>query len=148
MEDNRIQDIIIDAIVHCIISVAKLIFILPLSLWVKAATRLAHQKRNGTLDLQSIRGLLPFLRYIKRVMFDFGFDAATFASFFIGAIVAIISMIDGGFLAFAGTLLCFYTMPILIYILHDIAQLLLMPFRRFFKREEKLTQKRLDVKEL
>lgn len=150
---DRLKEIIKDALLFCGVNIVKFLFLLPFNLWLKAATRLSEQRKNITLEYREAGGLWPFLTYVKRFAFDFGFDAAIFASYFVGIILAVIvwitsmlgaeniitGLLDGCETALF-TLIHGYFTPIYISLLRDLIQLLLIPFRKFLSWGSKPAQ--------
>ena len=150
---DRLKEIIKDALLFCGVNIVKFLFLLPFNLWLKAATRLSEQRKHITLEYREVGGFWPFLTYVKRFAFDFGFDAAIFASYFAGIILAVIAwitsmlgaedtitgLLDGSEIALL-TLIHGYFAPIYISLLRDIIQLLLIPFRKFLSWGSKPAQ--------
>lgn len=150
---DKLKQIILDALVYSTLAVLKFIFLLPFNLWLKAASKLAEQRKNNNLEYQEADGLWPFLTYIKQFAFGFGFDAAIFLSYFIGIILAIIfwfiSMLSAehlfpglidGFQTAITIIIYAYMAPIYISLLRDIIQILLIPFRKFLSWGSKPAQ--------
>ena len=109
-------------------------------LWKKSITRLVEQKQSGVYDLDSIKGLWPFLSYIKNIIIDFCFDAAILLCFPVGIIAASYSFVHdwivmqsfvSGFNEFITVLVASYLAPIVISLARDILQLIILPFRKF-----------------
>ena len=150
---NKLKEIILDALIYSTLAVLKFIFFLPFNLWLKAAARLAEQRKNDNLEFQESEGMWPFLSYVKRFAFGFGFNAAIFLSYFIGIILAItfwfISMFSAenlfsglleGFQTAITVIIHAYLSPIYISLLRDIIQILLIPFRKFLSWGSKPAQ--------
>ncbi len=150
---DRLKEIIKDALLFCGVNILKFLFLLPFNLWLKAATRLSEQRKNITLEYKDAGGMWPFLTYVKRFAFDFGFDAAIFASYFVGIILAVIlwittmlgaedilaGLLEGSRIALF-TIIHSYFSPIYFSLIRDLIQLLLIPFRKFLSWGSKPAQ--------
>lgn len=129
--ENKYVKLILDAAIHTLLTVVKLIFLTPLNLWLKTVERLANQKELGLLNLSNISGLWPFFSYIKRILTEFMFDAICFLSYPIGFLLGIIDMFRVDFSIGIGELLfVYFMMPIIMNLLRDGLQLALLPIRK------------------
>lgn len=129
---------LVDALLHVLISIVRLI-LLPFSLWVKSIGKLAEQKKNGLLNLETITGLWPFFSYCKRLTLDFIFDAVTFLLYPLGVLYYIVSFIsdvaDGlpfvdGLEMLLIALIGLYLTPLFVAFFHNAFVLVLLPIRK------------------
>ena len=144
-----------------ILNVVLYILRLPLDLWVKALGRLADQKNNVFLKLSGITGPWPFLSFVKRLCFEFVFDAIAALSYPIGVLVVVyhffdnlITPIANGFFCFEtlmlaitvfiGELITIYTLPICMAGIHDLLQFVILPIRKLISWFRKPAQQ-LDI---
>ncbi len=141
---NGFVNDLMGATIHFLYSIAYFLFIVPLDLWRNAVKRLALQRANGTMKLTKIEGLWPLLSYIKTLMFEFFFDAIIFVWYFIGAILAIVALAQDGFGAFIASLIAAYYSPIMFSFFRDLAQMSLLPIRKFLSWCRKPAQQ-LDI---
>ena len=140
MEKNFVN-LLVEALIHSIKTILVFIFLLPYKLWVKSAMNLVDQKKRTVIEPTAIDGLWPFLTYLKRFSFDFYFDAASFLSYFIGLLLAFVSLFSGGgFGGFMYVLIMTYFCPLYISFFRDLAQVCLIPFRKFLSWGSKPAQ--------
>lgn len=139
MEKNFVN-ILAEALIHSLKTLVVFIFLLPYKLWVKAAMNLVQQKEKASVEPTTIDGLWPFLTYLKRFTFDFYFDAVSFLSYFIGILFAFVNLIQYGFAEFCITLIASYYTPLYVSFFRDLAQVCLIPFRKFLSWGSKPAQ--------
>jgi len=132
-ESSPLSADLINALVHTLYTFfAYLLFIVPFDLWKKALVRLSNQKKNKSLSIDNIKGLWPFLSFIKVFILEFAFDGLIFSSYFIGFVVGIITWInDGAFSDFITMVVGSYFAPIPLSLLRDLIQLSTLPFKKF-----------------
>lgn len=139
MNLGNIVKIFVDATLHVIYAVVKLL-VLPINLWAKAAARLAEQKNQGLLDINTIRGIWPFFSYIRVLLVEFMFDAVAFLAYPLGILFAfgalftyIIIFDEQVWIAlgvFVWIILGVYVTPIAMALCRDTFQLLLLPVHK------------------
>lgn len=123
---------------------AFILFICPYTFWKGATLRLYKACKSKSLKtfIQSSRW--PFLSYCKKVFFEFIIDGMMFISYFVGVIVALISLFQGEpgvcFMILVGT----YYSPVVFSWLRDLFVLLLLPFQKFLSWVSKPAQQ-IDV---
>ena len=145
MNEKGFIAVVLDALVHFLYTLVYLLFCLPFALWKKATYRLYEQKTNGSLKITKIDSIWPFLSFIKTLLFEFIFDAIAFMAYIVGPIMAIVTLIKNGFFGgFVVSLVGVYYFPMLISLFRDLAQMSLLPFRKFLSWVRKPAQQ-LDI---
>lgn len=159
-----IQDFFNNVAKHALLQILNVVLYilrLPFDLWIKAITRLAQQNNNEFMKLSSITGPWPFFSFIKRLCFEFIFDAVAVLSYPLGALLAIyyffdnlitpiangffsIDLIGVVFLSFIGELIFIYTIPIYMAGIHDLLQFIMLPIRKLISWFRKPAQQ-LDI---
>lgn len=166
---------LVQALVHCLVSILSFIFLTPLKLWLKAGERLFNQKKEGLLDMANVQSEWPLLSYIKRFSLDFIFDAIAFLAFPLGIIYAFYNGFDswgtaadvnkanaeaikegwvakesvlGAFAeAWIVTIVITYFTPVFCFIFHDLFVIVLLPIRKLIDWFKKPAQHMdLDIK--
>jgi hypothetical protein len=165
----------VQALVHCLVSIVSFIFLTPLKLWLKAAERLTAQKEAGLLDMAKVQGEWPLLSYLKRFTLDFWFDAIAFLAFPVGILFAFYNGFDAwgtaadvneanaeaikeGWIAkesvlgafaesWIATIVASYFCPVFCFIFHDLFVIVLLPIRKLIDWFKKPAQHMdLDIK--
>ena len=80
----------VPALLHALYSIVYFLFILPFDNWVQSVVKLSEQRKDRSLILSEIKSPWPFFAYLKRFVFNFGFDFLIFISYIIGAIVIVV----------------------------------------------------------
>lgn len=147
---EKLKKNLVPALLHALYTILYLIVILPFDVWVKSIVRLVKQKESGALQITKIETPWPFLSFVKTLLLEFLFDAASFLSYFIGVVLAFkafFTMLSNeyitfgdAFKAFLGILLVTYFVPVFVSIARDIFQLLILPFRKFLSWARKPAQ--------
>jgi hypothetical protein len=166
---------LLQALIHCVLSILSFIFLTPLKLWLKAAERLNAQKEAGLLDLANVQSEWPLLAYIKRFTLDFWFDAIAFLSYPLAIFYAFYCGFDaagmasdmneafkdaiaegymekasvfGSFVeAWIVALIVCYFYPVFCFIFHDLFVIVLLPIRKLIDWFKKPAQHMdLDIK--
>lgn len=128
---NNFAKVVAEAFLHTLFTIIKFVFSTPYKLWAKSAESLVEQKNQNALDLRAITGFWPFITYLKRLIFDFGFDAAIFLVYPFGLVAALIETVRSGqFEAFIVIVLACYFVPVGIAIVRDLCVVSLLPIRK------------------
>ena len=160
MTPNNFGQLLVEALLYVLSGIGK-ILLLPYTLWTRAIVRLSEQRENGYLCMSNITTKWPYLSFCKRLVIDFSFDALSFLSYPLGAIIAIAFLISDlaeyvpmgysagdFFLEFVASLLVIYNIPAYMALSHDICELLLLPVRKMIDYFKKPAQQiNVDYKE-
>lgn len=128
---NNFAKVVAEAFLHTLFTIIKFVVSTPYKLWAKSAESLVEQKNQNALDLRAITGFWPFITYLKRLIFDFLFDASIFLVYPFGLVAALIETVRSGqFEAFIVIVLVCYVVPVGIAIVRDLCVVALLPIRK------------------
>ena len=130
----------VNALLHVLVTIGR-VFVLPLTIWVKATSKLVDQKGSNAFDINAIQTPWPYFSWCKRWVIDFGFDACIFITYIIGVIVAFIGFFQdlfSDYLTFGDALTGFITVLVVVYLsplywafVRDFIVFLLLPVNKF-----------------
>ena len=118
------------AALQCLHILSALV-VAPCKFWAKSVDNLCAMKQDSYLDPRKLESELPFFAFIKRWAIDALSAFVSFLSYPVGIIVAIVSLINSGFEDFIEYLLFFYILPLLVWLLVDIIEIVfVMPIAK------------------
>lgn len=142
---NNLGGKIVPALIHFFHMLAFILFICPFAFWKAATIRMAQERENKSLTTFATASKWPFLSFCKKIFFGFIIDGSIFISYFVGILVAIITLFaGGGFLGFLGVLIAVYYLPLFFSIIRDTVYVSLLQFTKFLSWVAKPAQQ-LDI---
>lgn len=137
-----------NAMLHTLLTIVKLLFLTPYNIWMESAAKLENQSKDGSLNLKNVSGFWGILSFIKRILFDFSFNAAILLSFPIGVILFFVLIFKAGFgIALTTLLVTYFVVPALTLLTQDLIRLALIPLYKYVSWGTKPAQY-LDVNEI
>ena len=119
------------AALQCLHILSALV-VAPYKFWAKSVDRLCAMKQDSYLDIRKMDSELPVFAFVKRWAIDALSAFVSFLSYPVGIVVCVMSLVNSGFGDFAEDLLLFYILPLLVWLLVDILEILVVkPLAKF-----------------